>query len=606
VDDSGNAQAIEDDADPRREYKRRLQSRRLTAKRAENRQRFTGNARVGVVLLALVLCYPILISSRPDVAWLLMPVALFVGISIIHDRVTRAWLRARRAVELYEQALARLDDRWMGKGQAGTQFLTSSHPYALDLDLFGIGSVFELLCTARTTTGEVMLASWLQAPASVAEIRARQHAVAELRPRIDLREEVGLLGSGVPHGIDLEGLASWGETPPVLTSRIPRIVALALGFLAVTMLVAWGDFGVGPSPFLVVVFLEAAFMLWLRGRIQRVLAPVERRGHEMLLMSGLLARLEVEAYKSPRLCQLRAALVIEGLPPSHRLARLANLLDWFDSRHNPLFAPIAALLLVSVQLAYALEYWRAVTGPAIRRWLAVVGEFEALCALATYAYENPGDPFPEISDEGRFFHGEDLGHPLIPRRVCVRNDVNLGDGLRLLVVSGSNMSGKSTLLRTVGVNAVLALSGAPVCARRLRLSPLAVGATLRIQDSLQEGKSRFYTEITRVRKLVDLTRGQLPLLFLLDELFQGTNSHDRRLGAEAVVRGLVEAGAIGLITTHDLALTHIAEHLRPQAANVHFEDDFKDGTMTFDYRMREGVVRKSNALALMRAVGLDV
>src|SRR5262249_13651944 len=243
---------------------------------------------------------------------------------------------------------------------------------------------------------------------------------------------------------------------------------------------------------------------------------------------------------------------------------------------------------------------------AVGGWLGVVGQFEALCALATYAYENPADPFPEVVEGGPCYEGEALGHPLIPTVRCVRNDLRLGEDLRVLVMSGSNMSGKSTMLRPVGVNAVLALAGAPVRAARLRLSPLVVGATLRIQDSLQAGRSRFYAELLRVRQVVDLSRGRPPLLFLLDEIFHGTNSHDRRLGAEAVVRGLVEHGAIGLITTHDLSLTHIVEVLAPRAANVHFADHFENGQMVFDYKMRPGVVQHSNALALMRAVGLEV
>ncbi len=236
----------------------------------------------------------------------------------------------------------------------------------------------------------------------------------------------------------------------------------------------------------------------------------------------------------------------------------------------------------------------------------MVGEFEALCALASYSYENPEDPFPEIVTDALCYEGVGLAHPLLPRQRRVRNDVKLGGNLRLLVVSGSNMSGKSTYLRTLGINAVLALAGAPVPAHRLRLSPLVLGATLRIQDSLQEGRSRFYAEISRLRQVVDLSRGPLPLLFLLDELFAGTNSHDRRAGAEALVRGLVEAGAIGLITTHDLSLTDIAERLGDRAANVHFADRFENGEMIFDYRLQPGVVRNSNALALMRAVGLKV
>jgi DNA mismatch repair ATPase MutS len=253
------------------------------------------------------------------------------------------------------------------------------------------------------------------------------------------------------------------------------------------------------------------------------------------------------------------------------------------------------------------EAWRRATGPAIGGWLEAVAQFESLGALATYAAENPEDPFPEVVAGGPLYDGEGLGHPLIAKASCVRNDVRLGGELRVLVVSGSNMSGKSTLLRTVGVNAVLALAGAPVRAARLRVSPLTAGATLRVEDSLQEGVSRFMAEVRRVRQLVGLARGPRPLLFLLDELFAGTNSHDRRLGAEAVIRTLVEAGAVGLITTHDLALTHITELLGGRAANVHFEDDFAEGGgVTFDYRMRPGVVQRSNALALMRSVGLEV
>jgi DNA mismatch repair ATPase MutS len=231
---------------------------------------------------------------------------------------------------------------------------------------------------------------------------------------------------------------------------------------------------------------------------------------------------------------------------------------------------------------------------------------EALCSLAGYAYEHPGDPFPEIAAEGACFDAEGLGHPFIPENSCVRNDVRLGPELRVLVVSGSNMSGKSTLLRTIGANAVLSMAGAPVRARRLTLTPVALGASILRRDSLQEGTSRFYAEITRLRQLVDITAGPLPLLFLLDELLHGTNSHDRGIGALAVIRDLVRRGAIGLLTTHDLALAQIADVLAPSAANVHFEDSLVAGKLVFDYRLRPGIVRKSNALELMRSVGLEV
>jgi len=258
----------------------------------------------------------------------------------------------------------------------------------------------------------------------------------------------------------------------------------------------------------------------------------------------------------------------------------------------------------------ALERWRARCGGSLAGWIEAASEIEALSALAGYAFEHPDDIFPEIVDGGAegdaVFEGEGLGHPLIPSADCIRNDVALGGERRALMMSGSNMSGKSTLLRTVGTHTLLALAGAPVHAHRLRLSPLQLGASIRISDSLQAGASHFFAEITRLRMVVDLTERTLPVLFLLDEVLHGTNSHDRRIGAEAVVRGLIERGALGIVTTHDLALAKIADKMAPRIHNVHFQDHIEDGQMCFDYQLQEGVVTKSNAIELMRSVGLDI
>ncbi|HEY7428885.1 MAG TPA: hypothetical protein VH682_31935 [Gemmataceae bacterium] len=615
---------------PAKEYAQRLEERRRRMAQLARQERLAGNARVVVFLAGVLLLLLAFGAHLLSPWWLLLPILLYVVLLFHHEQVTRAWHRAQRAVTFYENGLARLRDDWKGRGQNGIRFRDDTHPYAGDLDLFGTGSLFELLCTARTRTGENTLASWLLQAAAPVEVRARQAAVAELRPLLDLREDLTLLGGDVPAGVDFDALAAWGAEEPVLTARWPRWAALVLGLLTTTALAGWllalfdlldnsslfGRFFLAaPSvPFAVLLAVQVGFAGYLSPRVQHVLAAVDRRGRDLALLSNVLARLESAAFTAPRLRELRAALDTtahpdgkRAMPPSQRIAQLGNLLDLLNSRRNQLFAPFALLLMWGTQMAHAIEAWRAIAGPAIARWLAVVGQFEALCALAAYGYENPDDPFPEIVKGGApCYDGEQLGHPLLPASRCVRNDLYLTNGLRLLIVSGSNMSGKSTFLRTVGINAVLALAGAPVRARRLRLSPLAVGATLRIQDSLQEGRSRFYAEILRVRQIVDLTRGPLPLLFLLDEIFAGTNSHDRRLGAEAVVNGLVESGALGLVTTHDLSLTHIAEQLGSRAANVHFADHFENGVMTFDYRLQPGVVRNSNALALMRAVGLKV
>jgi DNA mismatch repair ATPase MutS len=258
----------------------------------------------------------------------------------------------------------------------------------------------------------------------------------------------------------------------------------------------------------------------------------------------------------------------------------------------------------------AIDRWHGAYGPRVVLWLKAIGELEALSALGTYAFEHSHDPFPILAESGPLLVARALGHPLMIDAASVRNDVVLGGGAPgIIVISGSNMSGKSTLLRSVGVNVVLAQAGAPVRATELTLSPLAIGATLKVEDSLQAGHSRFYAEILRIRDIVQTARdagSRRATLFLLDEILHGTNSYDRRIGAEAIVRALARLGAIGLVTTHDLALTALPERLGDVAVNMHFEDRLEDGRMTFDYRMRPGVVEHSNALALMRAVGLDV
>jgi len=591
--------------DPHGVYTERLAARRQVAALDERRHIRLGNLRLAVALAAAVMAWLALSRQVISAWWLVAPGAVFLSLVVIHDRVLRAKGRAERAARFYEQGLARLEDRWIGQGETGERFLTPGHPYAEALDLFGRGSLFELLATVRTRAGEETLARWLGAASEPDAVRARQAAVEELRSRLDLREELALLGEDVRRGVHPEALAAWGERPPLLDSRLARIAAPLLATLTMGTLVWWIATGEG-APFSAVAAVQAAFGYYFRRRVLRVIHAVDQLSEDVRLLSAVLARLEQESFTSRRLVELQRGLEVAGWPPSRRLARLARLIELVQSRHHRLFGAISVLLLWATQLAFAIEAWRYVSGPAVRGWLEALGEMEALSALAGYAFEHPADPFPEFAVDAPCFEGDALGHPLLPEARMVPNDVRLTPDLRLLVVSGSNMSGKSTLLRTVGVNAVLALAGAPVRARRLRLSQLEVGAAMGLVDSLQSGESRFYAEIKRIRLLVDIAQSRPPLLFLLDELLHGTNSHDRRIGAEGVVRGLLERGAFGLVTTHDLALTVVAESVSPPGANVHFEDHLENGRLSFDYLLRPGVVRKSNALELMRSVGLEV
>ncbi len=421
---------------------------------------------------------------------------------------------------------------------------------------------------------------------------------------VEYREALAVIAVDV-RAARTSALSAFAASPPAGFSAVARTTFRALagasalltlaclaGRLPFSLLAAW-------------VLLQSGVVLAWRRQLDAALARVDVATSDLTRLKTLLVRLERQPFTAPRLAALRDALVTGGLPPSPCIAQLERLTSMLDSCRNQMFLPIAMLFLIRSQLVVAIDRWHTAHGPAIATWLRAVGEIEALSALATYAFEHPADPFPTLVEHETVFDAQSLGHPLIADSVAVRNDVRLGDpGPRMLVVSGSNMSGKSTLLRAVGVNVVLALAGAPVRAGRLRLSRVALGATLRIEDSLQEGHSKFYAEILRIRAIVDIARGPVPLLFLLDEILGGTNSHDRRLGAEAIVGGLVARGAIGLVTTHDLALTELVGPLGPAAANVHFEDRIEDGRILFDYRMRPGVVEHSNALALMHAIGL--
>ena len=592
-------------ADVNREYEARLRAHTHESERLEKRHIRIGNLQIVLASLAIVMAVLVLAWRLFSILWLLAPIAAIVALAVAHERTLRRRTRARRVAAFYEYLTDRVQDRWTGKGETGDRFLDPSHPYAKDLDLFGPGSLFELLSTARTRAGEATLARWLLAPSEPADLRIRHEAVRELAPQLDLREQLAVLGEDVRVGVNPKALAAWGEEPPRLASRGRWVGAAILSVLGIVTLGLWVFFGVA-SPFVAVFIAGRVFTFRLRRELEHMIAAVERPSRDLGLLGLVLVVLERQRFKSQRLAELHSGLVIEGHPPSRRIARLYRLLELLDSRENLLLRVIDPIALWTVHVAFAIEMWRRKSGPHLRGWLEAVGEIEALLSLAGYHYEHPRDPFPEFTEESPCFDGEQLGHPLIPDARCVCNDLRLDCNLRVLVVSGSNMSGKSTLLRTVGTNAVLAMAGAPVRAGRLRLSRLAVGASIRTLDSLQSGTSRFYAEITRLRQLVELTGQGRPLLFLLDELLHGTNSHDRRIGAEGVVRALVARGAIGLLTTHDLALATTADDLGPLGANAHFQDQIEDGRMRFDYSLRPGVVEHSNALELMRSVGLEV
>jgi hypothetical protein len=598
----GTIAAVTDPGSIAAEYRRRLDARRATLAGQERT-----HAQFSYARLALAATAGLLFVLFGWTWWLAVPIAGFAITAVLHARLLNARDRAASAASYYERGLARMQGAWIGHGRTGEPYLPADHLYAADLDLFGRGSLFELLATTRTRMGEETLARWLLAPAPPDLVRQRQEAVAELVPRIDLRETIAVMGDRLEISVDAALLRRWAASPIVLRGRAARPAFALLSAATVGSFAVWLATGAWGAAALVFVVLQSAAAQWLKPPVQAVIHAVEAPSHDMDLVASLLDVIEREAFASAGLREVQRAVARTGRPASAEIQRLSRLVALLASRRNVMFAVPAALMLWATQWAFAIEAWRGRAGAEVPHWLDAIGEFEALVALATFAAEHPHYPFPAIAEGPAMVSATALAHPALPES-AIPNDVALDSGgLALLVVSGSNMSGKSTLLRTLGVNVVLAHMGAPVRASSFRLSPLALGAAIRVQDSLTDGRSRFFAEITRIKQVVDLASGRRgSVLFLLDEILAGTNSHDRRVGAEAVLKGLVDLGAIGLATTHDLALGEIVSRLDGRAANVHFVDHLDAGALRFDYRLRPGIVQSSNALALMRAVGLDV
>jgi hypothetical protein len=591
---------------PRAEYARRLAELSARHSRVQRRERLAGYSQLALAAVCLIwILFRLRHFDAADLL-LLIPIAAFVVLAIVHGQLIRRVTAHSRAIRFYEQGMSRLEDRWAGTGNTGERFLEPFHPCSRDLDLFGRASVFELLCTARTRAGEETLARWLLVPASPDEVRARQEAARELSSRLDFRESLSATGEDLAMGVRPTQLVAWGEATNDLPSGVIRIVAPVLAAAWIVSVVSWQVWGAPELLVLAITLVNLVISYRFRSHLNEAAHAAEEAGHDLNLLSQVLAAFEREPFASPKLLQLQARLKQGSVLPSQAIARLNRRVEFLESAHNLFVRIFDFVIFYRLQFVLATESWRRRYGRSLRQWLETVGELEALAALGGYTFEHPEDIFPEFVDQAPCFEAEGLAHPLVPRNRAVTNDLHLSADLQLMIVSGPNMAGKSTFLRGIGVNAVLAQSGAPVRAAMLKLSPLAVTASICVLDSLEGGISRFYAEINRLKLIMDLTNSKVPVLFLLDELLSGTNSHDRLIGTRSFVTKLVERGAVGLVSTHDLALTAIPEEIGSKAINCHFEDHLEDGRLHFDYKLYPGIVQTSNALPLMRSIGLEV
>lgn len=519
-----------------------------------------------------------------------------------------SWSNLGRLRTFYERGLERLENRFAGRGFSGEEFLAADHPFAADLNLFGAGSLFELLCTTRTEIGRQRLAEYLLEMPDLPEASARQAAVRELSEQTTLREKISLLGKFDFKGSSSKTFGEWLSATAVssLAPSFMRILLFACSLLALCLM-AWTYLAMPAAlasvlktgPWIAgLLAVNTGIAAVFRRRVQSQLEAAKRMSVEIGVLRDGIELLQQQRFESAKLRTIQLELARDCAARAlQRLERITKILDTCD---NPFFQLLAHLFAVRTQLWFAIERWRFHHGESLKRWMRAWGEFEALAAVAGYAYENPANRFPEFLECGPLLDARALGHPTIPDAICVRNDILLDNENRFYVVSGSNMAGKSTLLRAIGLNIALAGAGAPVRAHSLTLSRFAVSASIGIADSLEEGKSKFLAEIAKLRQMID----RKSILFLIDEILSGTNSKDRRMVAEEFVTTQVRNGAVGLLSTHDLALTEIADIPELKGRNVHMASPDGARPLDFDYILKPGVIQESNALAIATMAGI--
>ncbi|MDE0650177.1 MAG: DNA mismatch repair protein MutS [Gammaproteobacteria bacterium] len=555
-------------------------------------------------------------QGRGQAVWLLMAgaVVAFVIVVARHRAARRRVRRAQLMADFNREGIARVERRWSDLPRPFSPPVPRNHDYADDLDLHGHASLVHLAGICGTAPGRSTLWSWLLAPADPRTIALRQEAVCEMAGAFDYRDRIAaearLMNSDSVE--DVEDFLRWCESPDSLSGRawlraaavllppvnLAAIILYSLGMVP-TAAVAWP------------LLLSTLVMAPAWKAISRACSEADDGESGVRHYGALLSLLADAPLDSRYAADLRQRLGAGTRPAPREIATLRRLLDMAEARRSPLFhIPLALVFLWDVHVLAALERWKQRSGARVRTWLDVVGEAEALAALAALAADHPGWAMPTLDAEATTLRGRALGHPLLAPELWVRNDVEVGPAGSFLLVTGSNMSGKSTLVKAVGLNVVLGQAGGPVCAEALRIPPLRVVTSIHVTDSLADGVSFFMAGLQRLKQIVDAaeTAGATPgpgVLYLLDEILQGTNSAERRIAARTVLRRLLRSGAIGAVTTHDLSLAD-AEDLNARAVPVHLTESVGDGNegLTFDYRLRTGIATSTNALRLLQLAGL--
>lgn len=534
---------------------------------------------------------------------------LFIALINRHSRLKYNKKCSTMICEINESSLKRLKGEWKGFEDAGEDFINNDHNYSKDLDIFGKGSLFQYINSANTYLGRKKLKEILAAPNyNIEEIYNRQEAVKELSVNLGWRQRFMAEGKiATERKENPELLFKWGkEVSSLLCSRMFIVMSRVLPAVTIGIILIYFSVGNIPYYFPLIPIAIQAIILKINATESNELSNlVYKYKKDIEAYSKMLSLIEKKKFKSKYLIKLKENLIGEGkLTATEQINKLSRLANLISDRANFFYHVINVITLWEYHCLIRLELWKKESGEHIEQWLNVIADIEVLSSLSIPKHDYPEWAMPQIKEYTLIFNSKNMGHPLLTKkRVC--NDLEIGKAESILLITGSNMSGKSTLLRTAGINLVLAYTGAPVCAESFCCSIMNIYTCMRISDNLEENISSFYAELLRIRQLIDATKRKEPVFFLLDEIFRGTNSKDRHTGARVLIEKLSKENALGLISTHDLELADIEER-NSKVKNYHFREYYKDNEINFDYKLRLGVSTTRNAIYLMRMAGIEI
>lgn len=597
--------------EPVQRYIRRKEYYEKSLKKLEKSINLISNLRLidaGAALLSFISFYK---SGYINIAWitLVLYILIFAYLVIIHSREINRRKYIMSLHDINKSSILRFEDGWKVFQDTGEEFKNEGHPFSGDLDIFGKASLFQWINTAKTKLGRRRLKELLtQEAEGPEEIKKRQWAVEELSQKRWWRQRLEAEASGISDKlIDEEVLYKWAEERTELyNSGLLRFGVILLP--AITVSTLFLSYGLGVIPRVVPKLLGIVHLILLFlgfNKRNAALEMVYKYKNNIRIYSSILRHFEKHSFNSRYIIELQSMLLDEKIRgASYHVKKLEKIVDAMLNRKNIMFLPINILLLWDYQIMVSLENWKKNSGHTVRAMIKVIGEMEALSSLAVINHDHPDWSVPSFSDRPSVLMATSIGHPLITRGK-VTNDILMEKTSGILLITGSNMSGKTTFLRTAGINLVLAYAGSAVCASYMECSVMRVYTCMRVSDNLDKNISSFYAELLRIGEIVRASENGRQVFCLLDEIFKGTNSSDRHTGAKAVIRKLSSNGASGMVSTHDLELGELEEQSGGQVKNYHFQEYYEGNQICFDYKLRKGVSATRNALYLIRMVGIE-